>query len=51
MSDDKFDDGLVHRHIWAANPRPVPPVIHPVADASQARTPSTVHQDEHILPG
>ncbi len=51
MSDDNFDDGLVHSHGWAAEVA-TPAMVKPlVADADGARTPSTVHQDEHVLPG
>ncbi len=51
MSDDNFDDGLVHSHSWAAEPAQAPATqTAPIADAGGARTPSTVHQDEHIHP-
>ncbi len=50
MSDDNFDDGLVHGHSWDA--KVTEPQATPlIADATGARTPSTVHQDEHVLPG
>ena len=51
MSDDNFDDGLVHSHSWAAEAAAEAMVKPLIADADGARTPSTVHQDEHVLPG
>ncbi len=54
MSDDRFDDGLVHgHHSWATvAPNPaVPQPVYPRAHVEHLRTPSTVHHDEHVLPG
>lgn len=49
MSDDMFDDGLVHSHSWASEPaKPADAPL--IADASAFQTPSTVHQDEHVHP-
>jgi hypothetical protein len=51
MSDDNYDDGLVHGHSWGKEKaNAAPRGDHPVADASSARTPSTVqHDDDHVL--
>ena len=44
MSDENFDDGLVHGHSWASSAPEMG--THPVAHADGACTPSTtVHDD------
>lgn len=50
MSDDNFDDGLVHGHSWGKERlKPAPRADHPVADANTARTPSTAEHDDHYV--
>ena len=55
MTHDHFDDGLVHPHGWASthypNRGPNRENPAPVADAKAARTPSTVHHDDHLVHG
>jgi hypothetical protein len=48
MSDDSFDDGLVHSHGWSAAPQRPQAASYPIADASAARTPSTAAHDDHV---
>ncbi len=51
MEYDNFDDGLVHNHDWASLIRPEGDASAPIADASGARTPSTVYHDDHFMHG
>jgi hypothetical protein len=46
MSEDNYDDGLVHSHSWSSAPAPKRHDAHPVAHVEGARTPSTVSNDE-----
>ena len=51
MDHDHFDDGLVHNHDWASLVSPSVEAAAPIADASGARTPSTVFHDDHFMHG
>ncbi|MFC7556978.1 hypothetical protein ACFQU7_39370 [Pseudoroseomonas wenyumeiae] len=48
MSEDDFDDGLVHNHIWAQEPAVMPTGLVPVAQAASVPTPSTVLHDDRM---
>jgi hypothetical protein len=46
MSDERYDDGLVHSHAWSYAPQRLSEATYPVADARGARTPSTTANDD-----
>jgi hypothetical protein len=48
MSDETYDDGLVHGHVWPQTQAPVGQARQPAADASGARVPSTVVHDDRL---
>lgn len=48
MSEDNFDDGLVHNHAWAQEPVLTRSALPPVAHAPSVPTPSTVLHDDRM---
>ncbi len=48
MSDDTFDDGLVHSHHWSHTPKRVSAASYPIANVVAARVPSTTANDEQM---
>jgi hypothetical protein len=49
MSDDRYDDGLVHSHSWSCSASFVRRDEAPLANLSEVRTPSTVAHDDHMF--
>jgi hypothetical protein len=47
MSDENYDDGLVHGHVWSQTHTHAE-TAHPIADVSGARIPSTAQHDDCI---
>jgi hypothetical protein len=51
MTDETYDDGLVHSHRWSYAQQPAPRSHRQVADPMRTPTPSTVAHDDHVFCG